>query len=284
MNERGTDSRSLRFSVQGQFITRLAREKVFQENPPRIAYAIKLLMSCLETDQMSEGDRLLLAVKILNGQARIIGTYPDDDYGVEILDEPEGKFDLFERVDRMCQEIAQLKEDNRELSEKLCCVADEIDDWRMRAINRIWRTEYGGTSDIFPDIAAPVFRGIAGSDDVADDPVADALDRMRSGEDDDYGWLAPDGTFYPVEFAEHQSWAWKKLKDLKAIEGHELNTGRCGDKLVDMGWALLHNPGMGTAFVTSSDTKPLTKRQKEFLFDYYTKRNKHEKARAYLDE
>lgn len=50
-----------------------------------------------------------------------------------------------------------------------------------------------------------------------------------------------------------------------------------------MGWALLHNPGMGTAFVTSSDSKPLTKKQKDFLFDYYTKRNKPRKAEEYLD-
>ena len=82
--------RSMHFSVQGELITRLARERVFYENPPRIKYAIDLLMSCLESDQMSEGDRLLLAVKILNGEARIVGTYPEDDYGVEMLEKPEG--------------------------------------------------------------------------------------------------------------------------------------------------------------------------------------------------
>ena len=119
--------RSMHFSVQGELITRLARERVFYENPPRIKYAIDLLMSCLESDQMSEGDRLLLAVKILNGEARIVGTYPEDDYGVEMLEKPEGKFNLMERIERVAQEVEDLKKERRELSDKLACVAEELD-------------------------------------------------------------------------------------------------------------------------------------------------------------
>lgn len=44
---------------------------------------------------------------------------------------------------------------------------------------------------------------------------------------------------------------------------HENFTTALTDKLTDMGWVLLHNPSMGTAFVTSSDKKLMTKRQKE---------------------
>lgn len=294
MDECTQSVRSMHFSVQGELITRLAREKVFYENPPRIKYAIDLLMSCLESDQMSEGDRLLLAVKILNGEARIVGTYPEDDYGVEMLEKPEGKFNLMERIERVAQEVEDLKKERRELSDKLACVAEELDlsPWKMRAINRTWRTDYGGENDIFDvdpsdgcgeDPLLSVLKRFSGSEDGEEDPVADFIERMNSDTEDDYGWLAPDGTFYPVEFASHQSWAWKKLMELGAIEKYDLNAGNAGDKLVEMGWALLHNPGMGTAFVTSSDAKPLTKKQKDFLFDYYTKRNKHRKAEEYLD-
>lgn len=294
MDECMQSVRPMHFSVQGELITRLARERVFYENPPHIRYAIELLMSCLESDQMSEGDRLLLAVKILNGEARIVGTYPEDDYGVEMLEKPEGKFNLMERIESMAQEVEDLKAERRELSDKLACVAEELElsDWKMRAINRTWRTDYGGESDIFDvgpyddggdDPLLSVLKKFSGSEDGEDDPVSDFIERMSSDTEDDYGWLAPDGTFYPVEFASHQSWAWRKLKELGAIEKHELNTGSYGDKLVEMGWALLHNPGMGTAFVTSSDSKPLTKKQKDFLFDYYTKRNKPRKAEEYLD-
>lgn len=292
MNKYVQKKRSLHFSIQGDFITRLAREKVFYENPPRIRYAIELLMSCLETDQMSEGDRLLLAIKILNGEAKIVGTYPNDDYGVEILEKPEKKFTLIERIEQMGQEVEALKAERREMSEKLACIAEELElpDWRKRAINRTWRTDYGGESDIFNDDFSnndtnsllQFMREISDSDG-EDDPVEDFLDRMRSDTEDDYGWLAPDGKFYPVEFAEHQNWAWKKLKELGAIKEDKLNMGNAGDKLVDMGWVLLHNPSMGTAFVTSSEKKRMTKRQKDFLFDYFTKRSKHDKAKEFLD-
>ena len=294
MNKYVQEKRSLHFSIQGDFITRLAREKVFYENPPRIRYAIELLMSCLETDQMSEGDRLLLAIKILNGEAKIVGTYPNDDYGVEMLEKPEGKFTLIERIEQMGQEIEAIKTERREMSEKLACIAVEFElsPWKMRAINRTWRTYYGGESDIFDvdpsegsgeDPFMSVLKGLSGSDDEQSDPVEDFLDRMRSDTEDDYGWLAPDGKFYPVEFADLQNWAWKKLKELGAIKEDELHMGNAGDKLVDMGWVLLHNPSMGTAFVTSSEKKRMTKRQKDFLFDYFTKRSKHDKAKEFLD-
>lgn len=65
---------------------------------------------------------MLLAVKILNGEARIVGTYPEDDYGVEMLEKPEGKFNLMERIERVAQEVEDLKKERRELSDKLACV------------------------------------------------------------------------------------------------------------------------------------------------------------------
>jgi hypothetical protein len=56
------------------------------------------------------------------------------------------------------------------------------------------------------------------------------------------------------------------------------------DYLIEaLGFVLLHNPTQGLARVEISKTKNLTKKQKEFLFDYYTKRNEHEKAKEWLD-
>lgn len=293
MDEQMQGHHTMHFSIRGELITRIAREKVLYEKPPKIKYAIDLLMSCLETDQMSEGDRLLLAIKILNGEARISGTYPGDDYGVEVLENPEGEFNLIEMIEQMGQEIEELKEERRELFCKLEFVAKELElpDWKMRSLNRTWVSVYGGDSDVFnvgpsDDDADPLLKllkRLSGSEDEESDPVADFIDRMSSDTEDDYGWLAPDGTFYPVEFANHQSWAWRKLIEIGAADKNEPNSWNAGDKLVEMGWALLHNPGMGTAFVTSSEIKPLTKMQKDFLFDYYMKRDKPRKAEEYLD-
>ena len=57
-----------------------------------------------------------------------------------------------------------------------------------------------------------------------------------------------------------------------------------GDFLTeDKGWVLLHNPGKGIAKVTKSDTKPLTKAQREFLFGYYIDRGLNQMAAEYLE-
>ena len=56
------------------------------------------------------------------------------------------------------------------------------------------------------------------------------------------------------------------------------------DVLVVRWWALLNNQGNGVAFVTSSDDKPLTKAQREFLYGYYSDRGLWKQAEQYLEE
>ena len=77
------------------------------------------------------------------------------------------------------------------------------------------------------------------------------MKRMLDTEEhttEDYGWLEPDGKFHAVE------WGVKR------------------------GWVLLHNPAQGVAFTTKDPTKPYTKAQKEFLYDYYIERNCEKEA------
>ena len=75
------------------------------------------------------------------------------------------------------------------------------------------------------------------------------------------------------------------MADFGLSEGNTvyLSIPCCGDILVDRGWALLHNPGRGIANVTCSETKPLTKAQKNFLYDYYMYRGLTQKAEEFLD-
>ena len=49
-------------------------------------------------------------------------------------------------------------------------------------------------------------------------------------------------------------------------------------------WVLLHNPGMGVAFITPEEGVRLTKAQKEFLFGYFTDRSKDDLAQKYLED
>ena len=116
------------------------------------------------------------------------------------------------------------------------------------------------------------------------DPVADFLDHIHNERNDDYGWLAPDGTFYPVEWGEHQSWAYTWIKNHYQNENSDDIDllDKAGDVLIQKGWVLLHNPARGTATVTHNDAKNMTKAQKEYLFDYFTQRNRPDLALKYF--
>lgn len=93
-------------------------------------------------------------------------------------------------------------------------------------------------------------------------------------DNNDYGWLAPNGEFYPVEFGEHQAYASNYLLN-EYKKGHiELKCDEDpGDKLCELGFILLHNPHRYDFSVTRDYNKRITNRQKEFLIDYFEKRN-----------
>ena len=97
---------------------------------------------------------------------------------------------------------------------------------------------------------------------------------------DDYGWLNPDGKFYPVGWGSHDSWArdyiTKHFRDIDVFEPHF----HCGDFLTKKGWLLLHNPWMGGVELSAEEMRDATKKQKEFLYDYFTEREMDEEAAA----
>ena len=270
---------SLTFSISGRLITNLAREKLYYNND--LVGAIDLLCSCLVSDDITKDQQLALAYAILDGSKEIVGTYPNDDYVVE--DVPEDKRpskNISSYFENIRTELEEAKKTVRKTTDKILCISDHIDERTMRMIDADYRNNYCDTDD--PD------RTIFGTTETITENIfgnkllEDYMDRMTSDCDEpDYGWLFPDGTFHAVEFGDHFSWASKWLKahdpeweDYRAREkfGHSLD--EAGDYLVSRYHAvLLHNPGLGTAFVTG-DTTRLTKAQKEFLFDYYTKRNK----------
>ena len=91
---------------------------------------------------------------------------------------------------------------------------------------------------------------------------------------EDYGWLAPNGTFYSVEFANHQAWASKYLLDEYRKGNIELLCDKNpGDKLCEMGFILIHNPHGYNFSVTRDKEKRITNNQRDFLINYFEKRN-----------
>lgn len=86
-----------------------------------------------------------------------------------------------------------------------------------------------------------------------------------------YGWLAPDGTFYPVGFGEHQAWAANYLLKLyndgkMFYEQISLKDNKnVGDLLIDMNWILIHNPHGYGLKITRDLSKRITIKQKDYL-------------------
>jgi hypothetical protein len=90
----------------------------------------------------------------------------------------------------------------------------------------------------------------------------------------DYGWLAPDGKFYPVDFGEHQAWASQYLLEQYRNGKIDLKINEDpGDVLCKMGFILLHNPHKYNFSVTRDTSKRITNKQKEFLIKYFEGRN-----------
>lgn len=105
-----------------------------------------------------------------------------------------------------------------------------------------------------------------------------------------YGFISTDGTFYSVEWGEHTEFAFKYIDD-NAL-GHDfyewwkrmdMKPSSCDYLVYQLGWLLIHSPHVGLPFVTCS-SKPMTKAQKETLFDYYTIFGRNQEAAALFEE
>lgn len=276
MSESMREPRTLTMSIRGEFINDLALEKCHLDYD--ICYAVDLLMSSLQTDQLSDGERLRLALRVLNGEVEIQGTYPGDDYGPVELETRNERYDLRATLTFMKDKMAAQAKEINQLNKKLACCGEQLDSYGMRKANRAWKNEWGEDGKIFSGIENSILASETSG------LVEEFLERAkRPDSDQDYGWLEPTGVFHAVPFGEHQGWAWKKALEL-GFSGEAFDRGLGGDVLLEHGWVLLDNPGMGLARPTISDTKPLTKAQREFLFDYYTERDWPDLAKKYLEE
>lgn len=96
---------------------------------------------------------------------------------------------------------------------------------------------------------------------------------------DNFGYVAPDGTFFPSDFGTHEAKAWAIIKaggfknsfnDWKRTSVDA--SGLARDFLInEKGYCLIHNPLMDGGYIVSqSPSKNLTKEQRETLYDYFT--------------
>ena len=269
------EMRSLSFRVEGEFITRLAREKVYLEGD--MAYAMKLLLSCMDGTDLEECELRQMAFSIINGEARLKGTYPGEDYGFEYLESKDEKYDLASYISKLRNECEKAKEE----SEKMA-------GWYNIAMNHVPEYKW---DDVLVETGQKQPDSTSFGSSLLDGFMKRMMDEVEHATED-YGWLEPDGTFHEVDWAKHEKFASEYLRELydrgTFTEEEWMEIGdsisKSGDYLVDRGWVLLHNPSQGIAFPTRKETGRYTKAQKEFLYDYYMERNCEKEANAVYQE
>lgn len=103
-----------------------------------------------------------------------------------------------------------------------------------------------------------------------------------------FGWLSPSGKFFESEYGTHEGAAIEIIQKNGWVDDYEkrnyeiLNLARdylCAVK----GYVLIHNPSMDGGYIVTN-MKPLTKKQKEFLYDYFIAVGNSARAYHYMED
>jgi hypothetical protein len=283
MNE---NVKTVTFSVEGEFITRLSREWMFCEGR-EFEKVMDLLLSCMGGTEMSEKELRRRAEDVLIGRAEFSGNTADGTFCMTAYDANEQP-DIPERFNIFCrysEEIRKRKEAEKEKEMYM--------EWYAVAMEYVPESL---KNEVRRETGQPI------ESRYGSDLLDGFMERMMDGEKhstEDYGWLDPGGTFYEVEWGNHQEWANNYLKEHLSEEEQkaaliEINVSGmaksgtdiigAADYLVRRGWVLLHNPSQGIAVPTRNPLKRYTKAQQEFLYDYYMERGKEKEANAVYEE
>lgn len=273
--------KKLTFSIHGPHMTQIARDFCYQEK--NLIKAFRLLWDITNSDSLSEADHRQLVLDILDGKKTIVGTYPNDDYGIDTDDTklPGVKSvieDLQERVIKEHERIHQLLLQRNWL---LSCLQESYP-ISLREFLETYREDFD-ESMLSPQEANELGIHIAESHVEELSPsLAEYLERQTADydTDEDYGWLEPNGTFHVAPWGDHYQWAYDYIQDHFATD-HVMTPDMArdpGDYLLQKGWVLLHSPSQGIARPSIHPTKRYTKNQQDFLYGYYIDRDKSDLA------
>lgn len=276
-----TGGKTLTFSVDGKFITELAREWLFDEGKP-FEKVMDLLLSCMGGTDMSEKELRRRAEDVLIGRAEFSGNTADGTFCMtaydanEQQDVPE-RFNIFSLYSEAIRKRKEAEKDKQKYMEWYEVAMEYVPESLKNEVRR--------------ETGQPV------ENLYCSDMLTGFMERMLDEEEhstEDYGWLAPDGTFHEVEWGNHQEWAQNYIEENfpEVADDSEVdiqvkcNVGLigAGDWLVERGWILLHSPSQGIAFPTRNPIKRYTKAQQEFLYGYYMERGKEKEANSVYEE
>lgn len=275
------ESKQLTFNVQGEFITQLAREWFFIERRP-FEEVMDLLLSCMCGTDMSEKELKRKAEDVLLGRAEFSGSTADGTFCMTVYDADESPDvpDWFNIFSQYSEEVRKRKEAEKETEKYM--------EWYNVAMEYVPESL---KNEVRRETGQPI------ESRYGSDMLAGFMERMLDEEKhstEDYGWLDPSGTFYEIEWGNHQEWAQNYIEenfpevadDSEVDMQVKCNVGLigAGDWLVERGWILLHSPSQGIAFPTRNPLKRYTKAQQEFLYDYYMERGKEKEANSVYQE
>ncbi len=285
------ETRTLRFNMTASFVQNIAREKMLYEN--NIASAAEIITGMFVPKDDEQALQIQgLAWRILNGNVVMSGDMVSG-FNFDDPDDLKDRNEISEWNKKFLKKLSDTESELKTLTQKFCFIVEYLSDssaYTLRNAAREYQREYG--ERLFEDGAfyADGVSDTLESDSFESNLLDDFMEHKAIAEDDDYGWLEPDGTYHPVKWCDHQKWATEYLQkkydedDYWDLANEFLY--RDGDVLVyKLGWVLLHSPAQANAHPTFDRTKGMTKHQKEFLFDYYRKRGRNREANAlYADE
>lgn len=261
------DTTKMNFSVEGDFITKLAHEKITHDYD--LSAALQLVINCLQSKELTEDEITGMAMKVLDGQSKITGTYPSDSYQyIETPNENHLLKKYFDRIADIREKYKSLEAENIKLEQRLAFIEANIDTSEGKNLSDSYKNEYDEKLFSRDEIYGQTAR-------IEQTLVSDFINAFKYN--DNYGWLDPQGNFYPVSWSNHAEWAnnWLMEHDENYAE---TASEPASDVLVNKGWILLHNPARGMPFVTQSPIKNMTKHQADFLYQFFVTRNMIDKA------
>ena len=281
--------KALSFSIEGGFVTNLAREWLFDG---KFQKAVDLLDSCTQSDGLTEAEHAHLVWKILDGTCDIVGTYPGEDYGIEERPEQGGNLEKAFAQLREKRDILEASLDQR--NEQFAYVIEFLQNefpCTLKAQAEQFQKDYG-----YPLLGSEALSSGEPEETTLDlHPLLTEFLEVQKSEAPEYGWLEPNGTFHPVPWGEHEKWALDYVEEHYPEEmfaeyyTHIFpNMGKRsiggGDILTyKLGWLCIDSPAQGRGRPRTIG-KPMTKAQKEFLYDYYMKRKRYQEAKELYEE
>ena len=252
------------FSVNGKWLTDFLRNRFLYEDV-NFDWFVQTVKELLKPNGLSEERIEQISIDIILGRSYFKGSTADGTFTYCDGSDDPIKPDFFKKFSNMKKSLAEEEKVRKEA----------VEAWQELAL--VLKGEVG-RSDCLCQWNIDLLRP---------SPAEEYISRMIASDEEvpPYGFISPNGEFHPVEWAKHEEFAGNYIRahdGWSAVLENDVHTGT--DFLVLIkGWLLLHNPRQGKPFLTQGD-KCMTKAQREFLFDYYTKYDMKKEANALYEE